>query len=67
VKDHMTSKLALYASLHSAVDAHRAILSDREEQLKEARESLVREGGNVIGGNMAKLSASTENPGLGEA
>lgn len=52
VKEHMTTKLTLYASLHSSVSAHRAILADRDQTLKEARESLVREGGNVVGGNI---------------
>ncbi|OCH87588.1 hypothetical protein OBBRIDRAFT_827616 [Obba rivulosa] len=50
VKEHMTTKLTLYASLHSTVATHRGILSERDKMLKEAREGLVREGGNVVGG-----------------
>ncbi|KAI0077552.1 hypothetical protein K474DRAFT_1771646 [Panus rudis PR-1116 ss-1] len=49
VKDHMTTKLTLYTSLHSAVAAHRKTLTEREQSLKEAREGLVRDGANVVG------------------
>ncbi|CDO75843.1 hypothetical protein BN946_scf184346.g4 [Trametes cinnabarina] len=48
VKDHMTSKLALYVDLHADMDAHKKILSEREQTLKTARENLVREGGAVV-------------------
>ncbi|EIW53767.1 uncharacterized protein TRAVEDRAFT_60994 [Trametes versicolor FP-101664 SS1] len=50
VKDHMTSKLSLYATLHTSITEHKKVLSEREETLKGARESLVREGGAVVGG-----------------
>ncbi|PCH37595.1 hypothetical protein WOLCODRAFT_167619 [Wolfiporia cocos MD-104 SS10] len=49
VKEHMTTKLSLYASLHCAVAAHRTTLSEREQTLSDARESLLREGGAVVG------------------
>ncbi|KAL6306843.1 hypothetical protein BKA93DRAFT_771087 [Sparassis latifolia] len=58
VKAHMISKLALYASLQSTVSAHRDVLSEREKVLKEARESLVREGGNVVSGKGAVMCAT---------
>ncbi|KAH9847983.1 hypothetical protein C2E23DRAFT_889440 [Lenzites betulinus] len=50
VKEHMTSKLALYAALHKNIAEHKNVLSEREQALKEARESLVREGGAVVSG-----------------
>ncbi|KAI0633929.1 hypothetical protein C8Q77DRAFT_1108513 [Trametes polyzona] len=49
VKDHMTSKLALYATLHTSIAEHKKVLSEQEQALKDARESLVREGGAVVG------------------
>ncbi|THH29153.1 hypothetical protein EUX98_g5036 [Antrodiella citrinella] len=49
VKDHMTAKISLYTTLHAHLTNHRAVLSDREGMLKEAQESLVRGGGNVVG------------------
>ncbi|KAI0824479.1 hypothetical protein BC628DRAFT_1377831 [Trametes gibbosa] len=49
VKEHMTSKLALYAALHKHIAEHKTVLSEREQALREARESLVREGGAVVG------------------
>ncbi|KZT01593.1 uncharacterized protein LAESUDRAFT_815771 [Laetiporus sulphureus 93-53] len=63
VKDHMNSKLILYASLHSAVADHRAILSEREQTLKGARESLVRESGNVVGGHTSDGQKQGEREG----
>ncbi|KAI0926632.1 hypothetical protein AcV7_005523 [Taiwanofungus camphoratus] len=53
VKDHLASKLTLYASLHSSIAAHRAILSERDQTLQDARKSLIREGENVVGGNLS--------------
>ncbi|KAI0364381.1 hypothetical protein BV20DRAFT_917313, partial [Pilatotrama ljubarskyi] len=50
VKDHMTTKLTLYASLHTSIAEHKEVLMGREQTLGEARESLVREGGAVVGG-----------------
>ncbi|KAI0799984.1 hypothetical protein C8Q74DRAFT_383428 [Fomes fomentarius] len=50
VKEHMTTKLSLYASLQNRISEHRSVLSEREKALNEARESLVREGGAVVGG-----------------
>ncbi|PSS34170.1 hypothetical protein PHLCEN_2v1787 [Hermanssonia centrifuga] len=47
------TKLALHASLHSTLAAHRTVLSDREDTLKEVRTTLVREGGNVVSGKGA--------------
>lgn len=49
VKDHMTAKINLYTTLHAHVTNHRVVLSQREDRLKEARESLVRSGGSVVG------------------
>ncbi|KAI0687797.1 hypothetical protein C8T65DRAFT_529433, partial [Cerioporus squamosus] len=45
-----STKLALYASLHNSITEHRAVLSEREKTLNEARESLVRESAAVVGG-----------------
>ncbi|CAL1709396.1 unnamed protein product [Somion occarium] len=60
VKEHMTAKLSLYTSLHSAIATHRDILSEREQGLKEVRESLVRDGGNVVGGMNANVTVEKE-------
>ncbi|KAI0792918.1 hypothetical protein C8Q75DRAFT_751922 [Abortiporus biennis] len=49
VKDHMTTKLALYANLQSVVEDHRTVLNERETVLRNARDSLVRDGANVVG------------------
>ena len=46
------SKLKLYASLHSTLADQRAVLSRREETLKDARETLLRDGGNVVSGKI---------------
>ncbi|KAH9889570.1 hypothetical protein C8Q73DRAFT_793767 [Cubamyces lactineus] len=59
VKGHMTTKLALYASMQTNIDEHKQVLSEREKTLKEARESLVREGGAVVG-SMPVLAAPAE-------
>ncbi|OJT11760.1 hypothetical protein TRAPUB_11695 [Trametes pubescens] len=50
------SKLSLYANLHTSITEHKKVLAEREETLKGARESLVREGGAVVGGP-PKISA----------
>ncbi|KAI0665813.1 hypothetical protein C8Q78DRAFT_1063279, partial [Trametes maxima] len=50
VKDHMTAKIALYATLHNKIADHKVVLADRQQSLKDARENLVREGGAVVGG-----------------
>ncbi|KDQ59145.1 hypothetical protein JAAARDRAFT_192687 [Jaapia argillacea MUCL 33604] len=50
VKEHMTTKMGLYVSLHSKLASHQEVLGERQGVLKDARESLVRESGNVLGG-----------------
>ncbi|KAI0349623.1 hypothetical protein OH77DRAFT_1579795 [Trametes cingulata] len=60
VKDHMTSKLALYASLHTSIAQHKEVLAEREQTLCKARESLVREGGAVVGTASALGDAGDE-------
>ncbi|KAI0665374.1 hypothetical protein C8Q78DRAFT_1064930 [Trametes maxima] len=50
VKDHMTAKIALYATLHTKIADHKIVLADRQRSLKDAQENLVREGGAVVGG-----------------
>ncbi|KAL7286022.1 hypothetical protein ACG7TL_001139 [Trametes sanguinea] len=37
VKDHMISKLVLYADLQASVDGHKKVLSEREQTLKAAK------------------------------
>ena len=54
-----SSKLSLYASLHTSIANHRGVLSEREAQLKSARENLIREGGNVVGSGGATGSQVT--------
>ena len=54
-----STKLALYASMQTNIDEHKQVLSEREKTLKEARESLVREGGAVVG-SMPVLAAPAE-------
>ncbi|KAK7678016.1 hypothetical protein QCA50_018956 [Cerrena zonata] len=55
VKEHMITKLSLYTTLHSSITDHRTVLADRETDLKNVRESLVRDGANVVG-DMNKTS-----------
>ncbi|RPD52776.1 hypothetical protein L227DRAFT_617521 [Lentinus tigrinus ALCF2SS1-6] len=50
VKDHMSTKLALFASFHKSISEHRAVLTEHEQNLNGVRDSLVREGGAVVGG-----------------
>ncbi|KAI0323380.1 hypothetical protein GY45DRAFT_1376360 [Cubamyces sp. BRFM 1775] len=64
VNDHMTTKLALYASMQTNIDEHKQVLSERERTLKEARESLVREGGAVVG-SMPAFTATAEKAATG--
>ena len=44
-----STKIALYASLHSKISDHRTVLAEREKTLNEARECLLREGAAVVG------------------
>ncbi len=44
-----SAKLTLYASIQNTISQHKELLSTREKALDEARESLVREGGAVVG------------------
>ncbi|KIP09765.1 hypothetical protein PHLGIDRAFT_126068 [Phlebiopsis gigantea 11061_1 CR5-6] len=63
VKDHMTSKVQVYAALHSKLAAQRTVLVEREQSLKDARETLLRGGGSVVSG---KLSLGSEDAGKKE-
>jgi len=56
------AKLSLYASLHSAVASHKPTLGEQEKALTEARESLVREGGAVVGGGAIASAMQAEKP-----
>ena len=56
-----SAKLTLYASLHSTVKAHHTVLSEREKTLSDARESLVREGGAVVGGGALMVLGDQES------
>ncbi|KLO11544.1 hypothetical protein SCHPADRAFT_998794 [Schizopora paradoxa] len=50
VKDHMTSKLALFANLDEKINEHRKTLGERDKQLKDLRNKLVSDSGLVLGG-----------------
>ncbi|KAF7792231.1 hypothetical protein EIP86_003266 [Pleurotus ostreatoroseus] len=52
VKDHMTTKLLLYANLDQALDAHRTVLSKRDDALQDTHATLVKEAGQVIAGKL---------------
>ncbi|KAI0342547.1 hypothetical protein BDW22DRAFT_1484753 [Trametopsis cervina] len=49
VKDHMNTKLSLYASFADNLSAHRTVLQERESTLEDVRRTLIRNGGNVCG------------------
>ncbi|EJD06556.1 uncharacterized protein FOMMEDRAFT_165323 [Fomitiporia mediterranea MF3/22] len=53
VKDHMTTKLEVHATLHEKVVQHKVVLSERQSMLKDKHERLVKNSGMVIGGNNA--------------
>ncbi|RDX42289.1 hypothetical protein OH76DRAFT_135455 [Lentinus brumalis] len=59
VKDNMSTKLSLYASLHTAIAGHRAVLTERDKTLSDARESLAREAAAVVGGMKTIGTAET--------
>lgn len=54
-----STKLKLYAALDTTIVAHREELVRRDDALKNAREALVRDGGNVVSGRAA-ISGSSE-------
>ncbi|TFK45819.1 hypothetical protein OE88DRAFT_1668670 [Heliocybe sulcata] len=53
VKDHLHTKMSLYASLHSRVEEHKGTLGNRDKILQDVRERLVRQSGNVLGSGIA--------------
>ncbi|KAI8974033.1 hypothetical protein BD414DRAFT_510165 [Trametes punicea] len=55
-----SAKLTLYATLQASIDEHQEGLLNREKVFREARESLVKEGGAVIGS--VPTFAMTEGP-----
>ncbi|KAH8118031.1 hypothetical protein DFH11DRAFT_1541281 [Phellopilus nigrolimitatus] len=57
VKDHMTTKLALFASLHGTVAQHKTVLKERETLLTGMRERLVKDAGMVLGGSAGNSAA----------
>ena len=59
-----STKLQLYASLDSKLSTHRAVLSKREDALKDAREALVRDGANVVSGKADGLLMTMAPPAL---
>ncbi|PIL29389.1 hypothetical protein GSI_09441 [Ganoderma sinense ZZ0214-1] len=61
VKDHMSAKLSLYASIQNTISQHKGLLSTREKALVEARECLVREGGAVVGERLNAVNLGDEN------
>ncbi|KAI1790023.1 hypothetical protein LXA43DRAFT_1017965 [Ganoderma leucocontextum] len=61
VKEHMSTKLALYASLQNTISQHKGLLSSREKVLDGARECLVREGGAVVGERLGGAKLGGEN------
>ncbi|KAL5486014.1 hypothetical protein ACEPAI_7058 [Sanghuangporus weigelae] len=52
VKERMTAKLSLYASLHDKVAHHKVTLGERKSMLKNMQEQLVKDSGTVLGGAM---------------
>ncbi|KAI0064959.1 hypothetical protein BV25DRAFT_1822739 [Artomyces pyxidatus] len=59
VKEHMTEKMKLYASLHSKLADHRSKLGGRAELLKKTRDTLVRDSEKVLGGsNVGGISSA---------
>ncbi|KAL0945484.1 hypothetical protein HGRIS_000970 [Hohenbuehelia grisea] len=49
IKDHMTAKVKLFASMSKNVDAHKALLEDRKMNLAAAKEQLIRRNGPIFG------------------
>ncbi|KAG6839487.1 hypothetical protein C0991_002184 [Blastosporella zonata] len=49
VKDHMMSKMKLFASLDAKVDGHNQVLSEREKALEGVKARLVQESAHVLG------------------
>ncbi|KAI0703062.1 hypothetical protein BC835DRAFT_1081715 [Cytidiella melzeri] len=49
VKEHMNTKLSLYATLTASLTSHREVLKTRENTLDEVRDTLIQNGGNVCG------------------
>ena len=49
-----STKLSLFAKLHERVASHKVILGERESLLKDIREKLVTDSGNVLGGALGK-------------
>ncbi|KAL5504145.1 hypothetical protein ACEPAH_8218 [Sanghuangporus vaninii] len=52
VKERMTAKLSLYATLHDKVAQHKVTLGERKSMLKNVQEKLVKDSGAVLGGAM---------------
>ncbi|KAM5539793.1 hypothetical protein V8D89_006606 [Ganoderma adspersum] len=61
VKEHMSAKLSLYASIQNTISQHKDLLSTREKALDEARASLVKEGGAVVGERLSAAKLGGEN------
>ncbi|KIK63587.1 hypothetical protein GYMLUDRAFT_259312 [Collybiopsis luxurians FD-317 M1] len=49
VKEHMSTKLKLFASFDEKVEAHNIVLGERAKVLDGAKAKLVSQGGNLIG------------------
>ncbi|KAJ8514501.1 hypothetical protein ONZ45_g7955 [Pleurotus djamor] len=49
VKDHMTTKIKLFADMNKSVDDHNVILDERKQSLVKAKEQLVKNSGAVLG------------------
>ncbi|KAI0644160.1 hypothetical protein C8Q79DRAFT_974524 [Trametes meyenii] len=54
------AKVTLYATLHTKIAEHKIVLADRQQVLNDAWESLVREGGAVVGSMPVFTVAGTE-------
>ncbi|KAF5349757.1 hypothetical protein D9758_010194 [Tetrapyrgos nigripes] len=50
VKDHMSKKLALFASFDAHVETHNGVLDERKRLLEAAKKKLVEGGGSMIQG-----------------
>ncbi|KAF7424557.1 hypothetical protein PC9H_009864 [Pleurotus ostreatus] len=49
VKDHMTTKMKLFATMNQKIDEHNTVLDERSKSLVLAKDQLVKDSGTVLG------------------